>query len=133
MSVLVADFISRIGIGDPYRVIFHLPKDSCQKLSFKPSSWESGFCTSTVVSDGLLIDLLRLLKKYLLDDHVKIVDMTSRTLRGILSTEKGQGVLLSLDSYENSLIVVHSKGVNLDLVDKLLLDSENYSGGIFIF
>nr|XP_029123739.1 serine/threonine-protein kinase ATM isoform X3 [Elaeis guineensis] len=128
MSVLVADFISRIGIGDPYRVVFHLPKDSCRNLSFKSSSWESSFCTSIVVSDGLLIDLLRLLKKYLLDDHVKIVDMTSRTLRGILSTEKGQGVLLSLDSYESSLIAVHSKGVNLDLVDKLLLDSENYSG-----
>lgn len=130
MSGLVADFIARIGIGDPYRVVFQLPKDSCEKLPFKSSSRESSSHTCSGVLDGLLIDLLRLLKKYLLDDYVKIVDTASRTLRGILSTEKGQGVLLSLNSYERSLIGVHSKGVDLDLVERLLIEYESNSEAI---
>ncbi|KAI8543059.1 hypothetical protein RHMOL_Rhmol08G0189100 [Rhododendron molle] len=45
-------------------------------------------------------------------------------MQGILSTEKGQRALLSFDSLERSLIEVHSKGVNMELVENLLLDQE---------
>ncbi|KAI8543044.1 hypothetical protein RHMOL_Rhmol08G0188500 [Rhododendron molle] len=45
-------------------------------------------------------------------------------MHGILSTEKGQRALLSFDSLERSLIEVHSKGVNMELVENLLLDQE---------
>ncbi|XP_077244126.1 serine/Threonine-kinase ATM-like protein isoform X2 [Tasmannia lanceolata] len=128
IRVFVADFISRIGIGDPHCVVFHLPGDSYQKPIFQSlSHGEISSGGDAGISEDLLIKLLRVLKKYLLDDSVKIVDMTSRAIRGILSTERGQGALLSFDSYERSLIAVHSKGVNLELVEKLLLDSGKIS------
>ncbi|KAG0493501.1 hypothetical protein HPP92_004495 [Vanilla planifolia] len=139
---MLSDFVARIGIGDPYQ--------------------ETTFCPDVGVSDDLLLDLLQLLKKYLVDDSVKTVDITVQTLQGILSTEKGQGALLALNSYERSVIYgdkydsfflcvcislevimclfyfkfflnnnffyvllqVHSKGVNLSLLEELLLDIE---------
>ncbi|XP_058091812.1 serine/threonine-protein kinase ATM isoform X2 [Magnolia sinica] len=125
---LVADFISRVGVGDPHCVVFRLPGDVNQKLLFKPlAHGEVGFYTDIGVSERLLIKLIRLLKKSLLDDSVKIVDMTARALRGILSTERGQSALLSFESYEKSLVEIHSKGINSDLVGKLLLDIERKS------
>ncbi|PRQ24322.1 putative non-specific serine/threonine protein kinase [Rosa chinensis] len=128
IRVLVSDFISRVGIGDPHCVVFHLPGNSsnihvCQPVN-QGFSTEGTFPIDTGLSEELLVALLKLLKKYLMDDSVKIVDMTSQALRGILSTQRGQNTLLSFDSYERSLIEVHSKGVNIELVEKLLLDLE---------
>lgn len=42
---------------------------------------EKSVSSHSKVSDELLIYLLRLLKKFLADDSVEIVDITSRTLR----------------------------------------------------
>ncbi|XP_022767135.1 serine/threonine-protein kinase ATM isoform X5 [Durio zibethinus] len=125
---LVSDFISRVGIGDPHSVVFHLPGDSnnmhvCGPISHSGSS-EIIFSMDTGISEELLIALLKVLKKYLMDDSVKIVDITSQTLQGILSTERGQKAMLSFDSYERSLIEVHSRGINFELVEKLLMDLE---------
>ncbi|XVE54961.1 hypothetical protein DITRI_Ditri03aG0123000 [Diplodiscus trichospermus] len=125
---LVSDFISGVGIGDPHSVVFHLPRDSnhmhvCGPISPNGAS-DIIFSMDTSVSEELLIALLKVLKKYLMDDSVKIVDITSQTLRGILSTERGQKAMLSFDSYERSLIEVHSKGINCELVEKLLMDLE---------
>ncbi|XP_017973415.1 PREDICTED: serine/threonine-protein kinase ATM isoform X2 [Theobroma cacao] len=125
---LVSDFISRVGIGDPHSVVFRLPGDSnhmhvCGPISHNGVS-EINFSMDTGISEELLIALLKVLKKYLMDDSVKIVDITSQTLRGILSTERGQKAMLSFDSYERSLIEVHSKGINLELVEKFLMDLE---------
>ncbi|KAM1451845.1 hypothetical protein ACFX2I_038908 [Malus domestica] len=126
VGVLLSDFISRVGIGDPHCVVFHLPGNSSNIHVCRPinhdSSIEVKFQMDTGLSEELLVMLLKLLKKYLMDDSVKIVDMTSQALRGILSTQRGQSALLSFDSYERSLIEVHSKGVNIELVEKLLLD-----------
>ncbi|URE12214.1 FATC domain [Musa troglodytarum] len=126
MSGLLADFISRAGIGDPCRVVFHLPNGSSQNHTFLSSNLvclkENRSYSNMEDSDEFLVYLLRLLKKFLADDSVETVDITSRTLRGILSTEKGYSALLSLDPYEKSLIAVHSKGVNLELVERTLLD-----------
>ncbi|KAL5723782.1 non-specific serine/threonine protein kinase [Ranunculus cassubicifolius] len=114
---LVSDFISRVGIGDPHCVVFHLPGE----VSQIPLSQSTDVSSNDVgIPDELLIALIRLLKKYLLDDSVSIIDMTSRALQGILSTERGQKALLSFDSYERSLIAIHSKGVNMELVEKML-------------
>ncbi|WOL02921.1 serine/threonine-protein kinase ATM [Canna indica] len=125
-SGLLADFISRAGIGDPCDVVFHLPNASSECHTFLSPNFvclkEKILYSNSDVSDELLVYLLRLLKKFLADDSVEIVNMTSRTLKGILSTEKGYAALLSLDPYEKSLIAVHSKGVNLELVEKVLLD-----------
>ncbi|KAG0491470.1 hypothetical protein HPP92_004868 [Vanilla planifolia] len=125
---MLSDFVARIGIGDPYQVVFRLP-DSSKHMHVYPSSFffnskETTCCPDVGVSDDLLLDLLQLLKKYLVDDSVKTVDITVQTLQGILSTEKGQGALLALNSYERSVIEVHSKGVNLSLLEELLLDIE---------
>lgn len=124
----VSDLISKVGIGDPHSVVFHLPGDSGQ-THFCPqlhpeNSTEVNFRMDTIISEELLVSLMRLLKKYLMDDSVKIIDMASQTIQGILSTEKGQRALLSFDSLERSLIEVHSKGVNMGLVQNLLLDLE---------
>ncbi|GMY24943.1 serine/threonine-protein kinase ATM isoform X1 [Fagus crenata] len=128
VRALVSDFISRVGIGDPHCVVFHLPGDSshihvCQPINHDTAT-EINFHMVTGISEELLIAILKVLKKYLMDDSVKILDMTSQALRGILSTESGQRALLSFDSYERSLIEVHSKGINIELVEKFLLDLE---------
>ncbi|XP_010243049.1 PREDICTED: serine/threonine-protein kinase ATM isoform X1 [Nelumbo nucifera] len=128
VRALVSDFISRVGLGDPHFVVFRLPGDSSQVPLFQAindgSSVNVGFYTNSCISDEILLSLIRMLMKYLSDDSVKIIDETSRTLQGILSTERGQRILLSFDSYDRSLIAVHSKSVNMELVEKLLLSSE---------
>lgn len=116
-GVLVSDFLSRVGIGDPHGVVFYLPIES-------KSIHDHNFHLGTGISDELLVATMRLLKKYLMDDSVKIIDIASQALRGILSTENGQRALLSFDSHQRSLIEVHSKGVNVNLVQKLLADLE---------
>ncbi|XP_068637362.1 serine/threonine-protein kinase ATM isoform X2 [Aristolochia californica] len=118
---LVADFISMVGIADPHRVVFHLPEDSNQTSPLPLLSYEA----DVGVSDELLVRLIKLLKKYLMDDSVMIVSVTSGVLCGILSTERGRGALLSFNSFERGLLEVHSKAVNLELVEKLLLDAKN--------
>jgi hypothetical protein len=62
-----------------------LPGDSghihvCQPIN-NDSATAINFYTVTGISEELLIAILRLLKKYLMDDSVKIVDMTSQALR----------------------------------------------------
>ncbi|KAL0315150.1 UNVERIFIED_CONTAM: Serine/threonine-protein kinase ATM [Sesamum calycinum] len=107
LGAMVSDFISRVGIGDPHRVVFHLPGDSYVHVSGMvraASAADPNIHMVTGVSNEVLLVLLRLLKKYLMDDSVEMIDMASQALRGILSTEKGQQSLLALDSYERSLV-----------------------------
>uniref|UniRef100_A0A2C9VRS0 Serine/threonine-protein kinase ATM n=1 Tax=Manihot esculenta TaxID=3983 RepID=A0A2C9VRS0_MANES len=128
IRTLMSDFISRVGIGDPHCVVFHLPGESGDinvcKLTADDSPTDISFSVDTAITEKLLIMLLNLLKKYLMDDSVRIVDLASQALRGILSTERGQRAILSFDSYERSLIEIHSKGVNAELVENFLLDLE---------
>ncbi|XP_017218492.1 serine/threonine-protein kinase ATM [Daucus carota subsp. sativus] len=123
---LVSDFISKVGIGDPHRVVFHLPGESSRVHVFGQLNCDTSsgkiFQNEPGISEELLKSVLRLLRKYLMDDSVDIIDMTSQVLRGILSTERGQQALRSFDSNERSLIEVHSKGVNLELVQKSVLE-----------
>ncbi|XP_027337565.1 serine/threonine-protein kinase ATM [Abrus precatorius] len=128
---LVSDFVSRVGVGDPYSVVFHLPGkathihlgNSIDISSAKEICSNSDAC----ISEELLVVVLKFLLKYLMDDSVEVVDMASQTLRGILSTERGQSALQSLDSHQRSMIEVHSKGVNFELVENLLLDLDRKS------
>ncbi|KAG7021451.1 Serine/threonine-protein kinase ATM [Cucurbita argyrosperma subsp. argyrosperma] len=82
---LVSDFVSRVGIGDPHCVVFHLPGESNSIHIFRPvvnsSASEIDFKIETGISEDLLIELLKHLKRYLMDDSVKIVDMTSQVLQ----------------------------------------------------
>ncbi|KAJ1384473.1 PIK-related kinase [Sesbania bispinosa] len=180
---LVSDFLSRVGAGDPYCVVFHLPGKNSHILPRKSignsSTVEISSNIDAHISEELLVVLMKLLMKYLMDDSVKIVDMASQTLRGILSTERGQSALQSFDSYQWSLIElkvsvvvmwwrtsrdlgmhetfgicgnyntwedlllliqttfpnfhlvdkVHSKGVNIELVENFLADLDRKSKG----
>ncbi|KAK1384233.1 hypothetical protein POM88_021968 [Heracleum sosnowskyi] len=101
---LVSDFISKIGIGDPHRVVFHLPGESSRVHVFGQLNYDTSggkkFQNEPDISNELLKSILRLLRKYLMDNSVDIVDMKSQVLRG------------------------HSKGVNLELVQNSLLELE---------
>ncbi|XP_021718930.1 serine/threonine-protein kinase ATM-like isoform X2 [Chenopodium quinoa] len=123
---LVSDLISKVGIGDPRSVVFHLPGNlrHVHVCGASDGNYATvmNFELDAVTSEELLIALIRNLKKYLMDDSVKIVDLSSRTLRGLLSTERGNRILGSFESYERSLIEVHSKGFNMQLVESILLD-----------
>ncbi|KAJ8771786.1 hypothetical protein K2173_026963 [Erythroxylum novogranatense] len=125
---LVSDFVSKVGIGDPCCVVFRQLEDSthvkARQTTISANHAEINLKVDRGISEDLLVTLLKLLKKYLMDDSVRIIDISSQALRGIVSTERGQRAIMSFDSYERSLIEIHSKGVNVDLVDKLLLDLE---------
>ncbi|KAH9611758.1 hypothetical protein KSS87_009022 [Heliosperma pusillum] len=107
---LVSDLVSKVGIGDPRSVVFHLPGNlhhiSGLRAEHNCDISKIDFECDVVASDELLVALIRKLKNYLMDDSVKIVDLSSQTLRGILSTERGIRVLGLFDSYERSLIEV---------------------------
>ncbi|KAL8261037.1 hypothetical protein R6Q59_025086 [Mikania micrantha] len=129
----VSDFLSMIGIGDPHRVVFHIPGNSNRMHVCRPlySNGGSGFNfhMDSSLSEELLVAVLLLLKKYLMDESVEIIVMASQALRGILSTERGHRALLSLNSYERSILEVHSKGVNTELVQNSIMDLEKKFNG----
>ncbi|XP_047341337.1 serine/threonine-protein kinase ATM [Impatiens glandulifera] len=128
---LISDFISRVGIEDPHCVVFPpmvFDQIYVHRLLNQEGASKFALLNDTGISEELLVSVLRLLKKYLMDDAVKMIDLSSRAIQGILSTERGQRALLSFDSYERALFEVHSKGVNMELVQKSLLDHEkNYN------
>lgn len=74
----------KVGIGDPHCVVFHLPGGSNHMHVCKPitseSATEVNLTEDTIVSEELLLTLLKVLKKYLMDDSAVIVDMTSQVL-----------------------------------------------------
>lgn len=80
--------MTQVGIGDPHCVVFHLPRDSIYMHACRPINHGSGSGSATEfnfhldagISEELLIAVLKFLKKYLMDDSVQIVDMTSQTL-----------------------------------------------------
>ncbi|KAF6991028.1 hypothetical protein CFC21_008158 [Triticum aestivum] len=129
-SSVLADFISRAGISDAHQVIFDVPNLS-QKHSLQlqsgSTSKEDKLCSDYGISDDILLDLLKLLKTYLSDGSVEIIEVTSRTLKGILSTSKGLNSLQCLDSLDRSLLMVHSRGINTQLVEQTLLGMDKYS------
>lgn len=75
----------QVGIGDPHCVVFHLPGSSSNVHACKPINHELvsevNSHVDACISEDLLVALLKLLKKFLMDDSVKIVDITSQTLR----------------------------------------------------
>lgn len=65
------------GIVDPHHVVFDLPYDSVKMCPSQMIAVE----TDIVMSNTVLAELLALLKKYLMDDSVNIIDLASRTLQ----------------------------------------------------
>ncbi|XP_078431049.1 serine/Threonine-kinase ATM-like protein isoform X2 [Wolffia australiana] len=126
MMPLVADFISKVGIGDPHRIVFQWPIHATSSPVFSNQK-DNGQLDEIIgsdlgVSEEVLVKIIVILKKHLLHDDVMVVDVTSRTLQGVLSTEMGQRCLSCFSSYDKSLLSVHSKGVNSELVERMLSD-----------
>jgi ataxia telangiectasia mutated family protein len=84
--LLLHIFLTKLqaGISDAHQVIFNVPnltqKHSLQ-LQSGCSSKEDKLCSDYSISDDILVGLLKLLKTYLSDKSVEIIDVTSRTLR----------------------------------------------------
>lgn len=75
----------KVGIGDPHRVVFHLPGESSRVHVFGQLNYDTSggknFQNEPGISEELLKSILRLLRKYLMDNSVDIIDMTSQVLR----------------------------------------------------
>ena len=75
----------QVGAGDPHSVVFHLPGETSHIRVGKSIDISSAMDMSsnidTCISEELLVVLMKFLKKYLMDDSAKIVDMASQTLR----------------------------------------------------
>ncbi|TVU22297.1 hypothetical protein EJB05_31982 [Eragrostis curvula] len=127
-SSVLADFIARVGISDVHQVVLDLPTQKQPlQLHSGSASKEDKLCSDYGISDDILVELLKLLKTYLSDESVEIIDVTSQTLRGILSTAKGLNALKCLDSLDRSLLMIHSRGVNNQIVEQTILGMEKYS------
>uniref|UniRef100_A0A0D9UVU7 Serine/threonine-protein kinase ATM n=1 Tax=Leersia perrieri TaxID=77586 RepID=A0A0D9UVU7_9ORYZ len=116
------------GICDVHQVIFHVPNFTGKYPIQLHIPNEDKLCLDYGISDDILVGLLKLLKTCLSDESVEIIDVTSRTLRGILSTARGLNALHCLDSPDRSLLMVHSRGINSQLVEQTLLGMEKISG-----
>ncbi|ONM30702.1 ataxia-telangiectasia mutated [Zea mays] len=130
-SWVLADFISRAGISDAHQVIFRLPtttENYSLQLHTGSASKEDKLSTNYGISDDVLVGLLKLLKTYLSDESVEIIDAASQTLRGILSTARGLNALQFLDSPDRSLLMVHSRGVNIQIVEQTISQMEQCAG-----
>lgn len=84
-EIFVPSLVFQVGIGDPHCVVFHVPGDAKTIHIFRPvvngSASEIDFKIETGISNDLLVELLKHLKRYLMDESVKIVDMTSQVLQ----------------------------------------------------
>ncbi|KAK3160101.1 hypothetical protein QOZ80_1BG0055200 [Eleusine coracana subsp. coracana] len=129
-SSVLADFISRVGISDVHQVVLDLPTITLKQplqLHCVSTSKEDKLCSDYGISDDILVGLLKLLKSYLSDESVEIIDITSQTLRGILSTARGLNALQCFDSLDRSLLMIHSRGVNIQIVEQTISGMEKYS------
>lgn len=125
LNELAADLIAKIGIGDPHAVVFTLPgHDAIESASFLSSQRASVESISNHTNSGVSEDLVRViliqLKSYLFDEHVLVIELAAQTLKGLLSTEKGQRVFRNMDSKEQVYLNVFSRGVNPKIVEDML-------------
>jgi ataxia telangiectasia mutated family protein len=137
MRDLAGTFLSAVGIGDPHAVVFHLPKKPEEKSNRLAAGVDIANATVTIdaqlgVSDNLVRQILQQIRGYLIDNNVHIIDLAAKTLKGLLSTEKGHRVLKSMSLQESAYLEVHSKGINLNLVEEILRSSKLESSRVAI-
>jgi hypothetical protein len=76
--------LAQAGISDAHQVIFRLPtttENYSLQLHTGSASKEDKLSTNYGISDDVLVGLLKLLKTYLSDESVEIIDAASQTLR----------------------------------------------------
>jgi hypothetical protein len=78
-GIMISKLIMQVGISDVHQVVLNLPtltlKQPLQLHNGSTSKEDYG------ISDDILVGLLKLLKTYLSDEPVEIIDVTSQTLR----------------------------------------------------
>ncbi|CAM6085267.1 unnamed protein product [Calypogeia fissa] len=130
MKNLAGEFLAAVGVVDPHAVVFHLP-DMNNELTTDLLETANGYNTAGQVnattvdsgwelSDGLLRCIILQLRSYLIDSDVHVIQLASLTLKGLLSTEKGQRVFLSLNQQEKMYLELYPKGVNLKFVTEMV-------------
>jgi ataxia telangiectasia mutated family protein len=83
LSHLISLMLIQAGLSDAHQVIFHLPTLTQKhpvQLHIGSSSKDDKLCSDYGISDDILVDLLKLLKTYLSDESVEIIDAASQTL-----------------------------------------------------
>ena len=84
LSQLISIMLAQAGISDAHQVIFRLPTPTENyplQLHTGSASKEDKLSTDYGISDDVLVGLLKLLKTYLSDESVEIIDAASQTLR----------------------------------------------------
>lgn len=83
-SVMISILIMQVGISDVHQVVLDLPTLTLKQplqLRSGSASKDDKFCSDYGISNDILVGLLKLLKTYLSDKSVEIIDVTSQTLR----------------------------------------------------
>jgi ataxia telangiectasia mutated family protein len=84
LSQLISSMLAQAGISDAHQVIFRLPTPTENyplQLHTGSASKEDKLSPDYGISDDVLVGLLKLLKTYLSDESVEIIDAASQTLR----------------------------------------------------
>lgn len=84
LSHLISLILMQAGLSDAHQVIFDLPTPTQKhpvQLHSGSTSKDDKLCSDYGISDDVLLGLLKLLKTYLSDESVEIVDAASQTLR----------------------------------------------------
>ncbi|BBN18785.1 serine-protein kinase ATM [Marchantia polymorpha subsp. ruderalis] len=131
LNDLAGEFLAAVGVGDPHAVVFHLPEKiheyHTSLLHESPvSQMETRHIKDVSVdpelglSDDLLKSIVLQLRSYLTDSDVGVIQLAYKTLKGVLSTERGQTVFLSMDTKEKTYLEMYSRGVNLRMAADML-------------
>ncbi|KAG0604904.1 hypothetical protein M758_9G018000 [Ceratodon purpureus] len=129
MRDLAGIFLAAVGMGDPHAVVFHLPEGTGEDPFL---STEVTTNSELGASDILVKQIMLQMRGYLVDNDVEIIELTSKTLKGLLSTDQGHRVLKSMTSKESAYLEVHSKGINSKIVEDMLSTSKQESASIAI-
>ncbi|KAL2608088.1 hypothetical protein R1flu_026661 [Riccia fluitans] len=131
LNDLAGELLAAVGLGDPHAVVFHLPgkshgyhTDLLEETSI--SHMESRHNKDVSVdpelglSDELLRCILLQLRSHLFDFDVNVIQLAYKTLKGVLSTEKGQTVFLTFSPEEKTYLEMYSRGVNLKIAADMI-------------
>ncbi|KAG6545650.1 hypothetical protein Mapa_012835 [Marchantia paleacea] len=140
LNDLAGEFLAAVGVGDPHAVVFHLPEKiheyHTSLLHESPvSQMETRHIKDVSVdpelglSDDLLKCIILQLRSYLTDSDVGVIQLAYKTLKGVLSTERGQSVFLSMDPEEKTYLEMYSRGVNLRIAADMLDAAKRQSTG----
>ena len=75
----------QVGMGDPHAVVFHLPEGHGEVPSLSSGITEGTSNTGLGPSDNLVEQIMLQMRGYLVDNDVRIIELTSKTLKAFVS------------------------------------------------